>query len=39
MAKNPEGRLAREKEKINVGTDDKRRSILSREERVEFYPQ
>ena len=37
--KNPKGRLAREKEKINVGTDDKRRSILNREERINFYPQ
>ena len=37
--KNPKARLVRKKEKINVGTDDKRRSILSREERIGFYTQ
>ena len=36
--KNPKGRLAREK-KINAGTEDKRRSILSREEGIDFHPQ
>ena len=37
--RNPKGRLAREEKKINLGTEDKRRSILSREEGIEFYPQ
>ena len=35
--KNPKERLAREEKKINLGTEDKRKSIQSRDEGIEFY--
>ena len=37
--KNLKERLSRVEKKINVGTEDKRRPILSREEGIDFYPQ
>ena len=36
---NPKERGAREKKKINMITEDKRRPLLSREEGIDFYPQ
>ena len=39
VVKNLKGRLKGEEEKINVGAEDKRRSILSREGGIDFYPQ
>ena len=39
MVKNTKARLDREEKGINMSIEDKRRSILSREEGIDFYPQ
>ena len=39
MVKNTKARLDREEKGINMSIEDKRRSILSREERIHFYTQ